>query len=154
MSRTELASVLRRCLALVEHDLTARRIAWTMAPDGQVPVLLADPQLLEQVFLNILKNAIDAMPDGGRLGVAMRVRERGAERFLEVRISDTGVGIPAEHLPRIFDPFFTTKEVGRGTGLGLSVSYGIVRAHGGFVEAQSEVGTGSTFTVVLPIREE
>jgi hypothetical protein len=154
MSRTEMASVLRRCLALVEHDLAVRRIAWTMAPDGQVPALLADPHLLEQVFLNILKNAIDAMPDGGRLGVAMGVRERGAERFLEIRISDTGVGIPAEHLPRIFDPFFTTKEVGRGTGLGLSVSYGVVRAHGGFIEAQSEVGTGSTFTVVLPIREE
>ena len=152
LGRTDLTSVLRRCLALVEHDLTARRIAWAMAPDGQETALLADPQLLEQVFLNILKNAIDAMPDGGRLDVAMGLRERRAERFLEVRISDTGVGIPAEQLPRIFDPFFTTKAVGRGTGLGLSVSYGIVRAHGGFIEVQSEVGTGSTFTVVLPIR--
>jgi signal transduction histidine kinase len=151
--RTEIAPILHRCLTLVEQDLAARGIACQMPTDGGLPSLLADPLLLEQVFLNILRNAIDAMPDGGRLGVAMAVRERGAQRFFEVRVLDTGVGIPPEQLPRIFDPFFTTKPVGKGTGLGLSVSYGIVRAHGGVIEVESEVGTGSTFTVVLPIRE-
>jgi two-component system NtrC family sensor kinase len=153
LSRTEIAPILHRCLTLVEQDLAARGIACRLPTDDDLPSLQADPLLLEQVFLNILRNAIDAMPAGGRLSVAMGVLEQGAERLFEVRISDTGAGIPPENLPKIFDPFFTTKEVGKGTGLGLSVSYGIVRAHGGVIEVQSEVGKGSTFTVVLPIRE-
>ncbi len=153
LAPTDLRSLLQRCLVLLEHDLAARRITCSLSREDRLPVVLADPYQLEQVFLNILKNAMEAMPDGGRIAISTAVRERGAAPFLEVRIADTGVGIPAEHLPRIFDPFFTTKEVGRGTGLGLSVSYGIIRAHGGFIEVTSEVGTGSTFTVALPVRE-
>jgi len=154
LARTDLRFLLHHCLALSEPDLAARQIACSLSRDGNLPSVLVDPHQLEQVFLNILKNSMEAMPDGGTIVVSAMVREREAGPFLEVQIADTGVGIPPENLPRIFDPFFTTKEVGKGTGLGLSVSYGIVRAHGGFIEVKSEVGKGSTFTVALPVREE
>jgi len=154
LARTHLPSLLRHCMTLLEHDFAARRIAFSLSPPDSVPPLLADPYQLEQVFLNILKNAMEAMPTGGTLTVRTSSRDREGGRFLEVQIADTGVGIAPEHLPRILDPFFTTKEVGKGTGLGLSVSYGIVRAHGGFIEVSSEVGTGSTFTVALPVSGE
>ncbi len=119
--------------------------------DAYLPPLLADPHQLEQVFLNVLMNALEAMPGGGTLTVGAGARRRGGAAFAEVSVSDTGGGIPPENLPRIFDPFFTTKEVGKGTGLGLSVSYGIVQAHGGFIDVRSDVGRGSTFTIALPL---
>jgi len=152
LTRLDLPSLLRRSLALLEHEMAARRISFSVATEGRLPTFLADPHQLEQVFLNLLMNAVDAMPDGGKILVSMSPREQEAGRFVEVQITDTGVGIPLEHLPRIFDPFFTTKDVGRGTGLGLSVSYGIVRGHGGSIEVKSEVGKGSTFIITLPIR--
>jgi two-component system NtrC family sensor kinase len=154
LARVDLAPLLRRCLALLEHELAARRIACSVAAEHPLPDLLADPHQLEQVFLNLLMNAMDAMPEGGKILVSINPWAREAGPYAEVHITDTGVGIPPEHLPRIFDPFFTTKDVGKGTGLGLSVSYGIVRAHGGFIEVKSEVGKGSTFTVALPIKGE
>jgi two-component system NtrC family sensor kinase len=154
LAPTHLRALLQQCLALSEHDLAARQISCSLSQDSNLPAIPADPHQLEQVFLNILKNSMEAMPDGGTIVVSAMVREREAGPFLEVQIADTGVGIPPENLPRIFDPFFTTKEVGKGTGLGLSVSYGIVRAHGGLIEVKSEVGKGSTFTVALPVREE
>jgi len=151
---TQLPSLLRRCLALVEHELTARGITFFIGPEYQHPAVLADPHQLEQVFLNLLMNAMEAMPKGGRITISTSLREREGHSFVEIQIADTGVGIPPEHLARIFDPFFTTKDVGKGTGLGLSVSYGIVRAHGGSIEVRSEVGRGSTFTVALPVNQE
>jgi signal transduction histidine kinase len=154
LTRTHLRPLLRRCLTLLEHELMVRKVASSVIPDGALPEVQVDPHQIEQVFLNILMNAVDAMPEGGRLTVSAAPRDRQAGRFVEVQITDTGVGIAPEHLPRIFDPFFTTKDVGKGTGLGLSVSYGIVRTHGGYIEAKSEVGKGSTFTVGLPVREE
>jgi len=154
LTGTHLRPILRRCLTLLEHELAARKITSSMVPDGALPEVQVDPHQIEQVFLNILMNAVDAMPEGGRLTVSAAQRDREAGRFVEVQITDTGVGIAPEHLPRIFDPFFTTKDVGEGTGLGLSVSYGIVRTHGGYIEAKSETGKGSTFTVGLPVREE
>jgi len=154
LARTDLRSLLQHCLSLLEQDLAAGQIVCSLSQDRSLPAILADPYQLEQVFLNILKNAMEAMPNGGTIMVSPSVREREAGPFLEVQIADAGVGIPPENLPRIFDPFFTTKEVGKGTGLGLSVSYGIVRAHGGFIEVKSEVGKGSTFTVDLPVRED
>lgn len=154
LARVDLPPLLRRCLALLEHELTARRITYSVAAEHRFPDLLADPHQLEQVFLNLLMNAMDAMPEGGKILVSINPWARETGPYAEVHITDTGVGIPPEHLPRIFDPFFTTKDVGKGTGLGLSVSYGIVRAHGGFIEVKSEIGKGSTFTVALPIKAE
>jgi two-component system NtrC family sensor kinase len=154
LTRTDLRALLQHCLTPLEHELTARQIVCSLSRDGNLPEILADPYQLEQVFLNILKNSMEAMPDGGSLVVRAGVRQRKEGAFLEVQIADTGIGISPENLPRIFDPFFTTKEVGEGTGLGLSVSYGIVRAHEGYIEVTSEVGKGSLFTVGLPVRGE
>lgn len=154
LTRTHFPPLLHRSMALLEHELAAKKISCSLSTESGLPAVLADPHQLEQVFLNILMNAVEAMPSGGSLTVTAGVRHRQAGPWVEVSVADTGVGIPAENLPRIFDPFFTTKEVGKGTGLGLSVSYGIVRAHGGVLDVQSEVGKGSTFTVILPLRRE
>src|SRR5262249_41688772 len=105
---------------------------------------------LQQVFLNLFLNARDAMPKGGWLSVATRI-ENG-EGIVD--LSDTGVGIPAEHLARIYDPFFTTKPEGRGTGLGLSVTYGIVQEHGGTLICESIPGQGTRFRLTLPLLEQ
>ena len=98
--------------------------------------------------MNIILNAVDAMNGIGRLVLA--TRESDAAGFIDISISDTGSGIPPENLDRVFDPFFTTKGVGHGTGLGLSVSYGIVQNHGGDIAVSSTPGSGATFTVSLP----
>ncbi|MBI2207575.1 MAG: HAMP domain-containing protein [Candidatus Rokubacteria bacterium] len=149
----DVSAVVGRSLALVEHEMAARNVCCSVSPGVGVPAVLADLRQLEQVFLNILMNALEAMPHGGTMAVATELTRRGAERFVEVRVTDSGAGIAPEHVPRVFDPFFTTREVGKGTGLGLSVSYGIVKAHGGLIDVESEVGRGSTFTVALPAGE-
>ncbi|MBI4525331.1 MAG: HAMP domain-containing protein [Deltaproteobacteria bacterium] len=151
IEETDLVVLVRRSLALLEHELVARKISFSLTMDSGLPPVLGDSQQLEQVFLNTLMNAVEAMPDGGAITISVGLSERRAGRFAEARVRDTGTGIPAHHLPQIFDPFFTTKEVGKGTGLGLSVSYGIVKAHGGSIDVESEIGKGSTFTVVLPV---
>ena len=102
---------------------------------------------LQQVLLNLFLNARDAMPKGGWLSIATRFDDGHAL----VEISDTGIGIPGEHLGRIYDPFFTTKSIGRGTGLGLSITYGIVQEHGGTLACDSSVGKGTKFTLTLPL---
>jgi signal transduction histidine kinase len=114
---------------------------------GAIPLIECFPQQLNQVFLNLLVNAAQAMEGQGHITV--RTWSDGNSVF--VAVADTGKGIPAEVLPRIFEPFFTTKEVGKGTGLGLSISYGIVKNHGGEINVQSTAGKGSTFIVALPI---
>ncbi len=113
--------------------------------------VFADGQKLQEVFLNLLINAAQAMGDGtGQIHIS-------AEKYVflpdlvEIKVHDNGVGIPAENIPRVFDPFFSTKEVGLGTGLGLSVAYGIIQQHGGAITVQSEVGKGTTFNILLPL---
>jgi two-component system NtrC family sensor kinase len=102
------------------------------------------------VFLNLFLNARDAMPKGGWLTVATRAEDGTAV----IEVADTGVGIPSDHLGRIYDPFFTTKPEGRGTGLGLSVTYGIVQEHGGSLTCDSQPGQGTRFRLVLPLIEQ
>ena len=112
----------------------------------------ADQLQLQQVLMNIILNALDAMNEKGIL--TLETREASTAGPVEISISDTGCGIPPENLDRIFDPFFTTKDVGRGTGLGLSVSYGIVDAHRGEISVASTPGKGSRFTITLPKASE
>ena len=112
----------------------------------QLAPVLGDEGQLQQAVITLATNAIDAMPEGGRL----TFRGRNENGSVVVEVGDTGVGIAPENLTKIFDPFFTTKEVGRGTGLGLAVCYGIVTEHGGRIGVESAVGRGSTFRIVLP----
>jgi two-component system NtrC family sensor kinase len=114
---------------------------------GALPKVECIPSRLNQVFMNLLVNAAQAIGDHGRITVTSRLRGNQ----VEVAIADTGSGIPEAILPKIFDPFFTTKPVGKGTGLGLAVSYGIVQQHGGRIEVVSRVGEGTTFTLFLPV---
>lgn len=116
---------------------------------AQVPLIQGNATTLKQVFFNILRNAIEAMPNGGRLRVNTAVDNVN----VRVEIQDTGAGIPPDHKSRIFEPFFTTKEAGYGTGLGLAISYAIVNDHHGDIKVISEVGKGSTFIVTLPLGE-
>lgn len=143
----DLNALTSETLALLEYKLKNPRLILAIELDPRVPRLVLDQDGMRQVLLNILLNSLQAMPEGGKLSV--RTFTQNGSVMLEVR--DTGVGIEREHLGKIFDPFFTTKPVGEGTGLGLSVSYGIVKSHGGEISAESEVGRGTTFTVSLPV---
>lgn len=114
-----------------------------------LPKIMVDPDQLQQVFMNIMINAAEAMKDGGSLTITTRCDTN----FVEVEFTDTGCGIPSDFIDRIFDPFFTTKEVGQGIGLGLAVTYGIIQRHNGSIEVKSKEGVGTTFIVKLPIGE-
>lgn len=150
----ELKPLLRR---LIGADID---LQWEIAPF--LPPLLADPASIEQVIVNLVVNARDAMPHGGRVVISAQVTtidqatatrqlQDHAGDYLELRITDTGTGIDPDVLPRIFEPFFTTKEVGKGTGLGLSTVYSIVHQHSGWITVQSKPGVGTTFTIYHPL---
>jgi PAS domain S-box-containing protein len=117
---------------------------------GDIPEVYCYPQQINQVFMNILVNAAHAIEDKGEIKISTAYID-GAEPMVEIRISDTGKGIPPENLPKIFDPFFTTKPVGKGTGLGLSMAYSIIKKHDGEIKVESEVGKGTTFVIELPV---
>jgi two-component system NtrC family sensor kinase len=116
---------------------------------GDLPLVECQAAQLNQVFLNLVSNALDATDDGGR--VVIRTRRLGDDR-VSIEVEDDGRGMDAETVKRVFEPFYTTKEVGRGTGLGLSISYGIIERHGGQIEVESEAGRGTRFRVILPVR--
>lgn len=143
--------VLEETLALLRHQFTTANISIELALQPELPDILGNMGKLQQVFLNLFLNAKDAMANGGVLRV-----ETVANGQIEVIIGDTGSGIAAENLRRIYDPFFTTKSAGvegqpRGTGLGLSVSYGIIQEHAGKIHVESRVGHGTTFHLQFPI---
>ncbi|HUJ79610.1 MAG TPA: PAS domain S-box protein [Nitrospiria bacterium] len=153
-----LAPLIREVLSLVEHKCRDGRISVEVDCADNLPGIVADPDQLQQVLLNLLVNAIQAMPGGGRLTiragrtVSRRDREdRLGDHYLKIEVTDTGVGIPEENLSRVFDPFFTTKDVGKGTGLGLAVSNSIAHKHGGFMLVKSRAGEGATFSTFLPM---
>ncbi|HEX8128372.1 MAG TPA: response regulator [Pyrinomonadaceae bacterium] len=146
----ELGELLEAAARLLRHQKRSRNVEIEVdAPADMAPVS-GDAGQLQQAVIILAENAIDAMPQGGTL--LLRARNEGAG--VRIEVCDTGVGIPQENLARIFDPFFTTKEVGRGTGLGLAVCYGIVTEHGGRVAVDSVVGRGTTFTLTLPSLSE
>ena len=145
--KTSVNEIMRNSLSLLRNQASFRNIEIIEAPDPYLPDIPADPNQLQQVFVNILVNASEAMPGGGQIRVSSRRADRAGEQ-IEVAISDNGPGISPDAMSRLFDPFFTTKHT--GTGLGLAVSYGIVQSHGGTIEVQSEPGHGATFVVRLP----
>jgi PAS domain S-box-containing protein len=145
MKPTQLNEVIERVLALAGKYFQHRHVVLQQDLTPVLPLALAVPDELAQVFLNLLLNAVDAMPEGGTLRVSSHLAKDGR---LAVAFSDTGCGIPPEHLGRIFEPFFSTKE--GSTGLGLSISYNVVERHGGEITVQSQVGKGTTFMVWLP----
>jgi PAS domain S-box-containing protein len=156
LKRHQINDTLRSSLDLMRLDKRMKstiEIVEDLAPG--IPETVIDEGQIAQVFINIILNALDAMPDGGRLSVSSR-RQTGDDgrETIEVSFTDTGTGIPPEARERIFDPFYTTKEAGKGTGLGLSVSYNIVKRFKGDIAVRSEVGKGTTFTVILPVQTE
>jgi len=147
----DLKKIVRDTLKLVQNQIAISGVEVEQHFSPDLPPIQGDPKTLQQVFLNLFVNAIQAMKEGGTLSIRAWCPDG---HWLNVEVADTGVGIDPEDLPHIFEPFYTTKEVGRGTGLGLSVSYSIVQKHGGYIEVKSEKGAGSTFTVILPVAEE
>jgi two-component system, NtrC family, sensor kinase len=143
----DLNSVLEETLTLVQHPFKSAQVNVVKNYQERLPVILGSTTRLQQVFLNLFMNARDAMPGGGML----EVRTGSRNGSVEVEVTDTGAGIPPEHLKRIFDPFFTTKATGRGTGLGLSVSYGIIKEHAGKVDVRSTPGKGTSFRLEFPV---
>lgn len=115
--------------------------------DKDLPWIIAEPNQLQQVFMNIIINAYDAMSKGGRLEI---ITCASKDEYIKIKFKDNGMGIPKGNLSKIFDPFFTTKEPGKGTGLGLSICHGIIRNHGGRIEVNSNIKVGTTFTLFLP----
>jgi two-component system, NtrC family, sensor kinase len=140
-------SVLEETLTLVQHPFKTAQVNVVKNYAERLPVILGSTTRLQQVFLNLFMNARDAMPGGGML----EVRTGARNGSVEIEVTDTGAGIPPEHLHRIFDPFFTTKATGRGTGLGLSVSYGIIKEHAGKVDVRSTPGKGTSFRLEFPV---
>ncbi len=146
MQPTDLHATVRAAVALARRTFD-RKVAIEEALEAASPWVLGDLTLLQTVVMNLLVNARDAMPEGGRV----RVGTTAADGTLVLTVADTGHGMPPEVASRIFEPFFTTKSVGKGTGLGLSVAFGIVREHGGTIAVESRVDAGTTFTVRLPL---
>jgi len=148
----DINETLQETLDFTEKQLSVRGIAVHAELQENIPLVLGDAQQLQQVFANIILNARNAMPEGGSLVVRSSVDPESA-RTVRLAFKDTGGGIRKENIGRVFEPFFTTRDVGQGTGLGLSVSYGIIRDHGGDMAVESEVGEGSVFTIRLPIAD-
>jgi PAS domain S-box-containing protein len=171
MRETRIEEVVRAALDIEQATREKAGVRCEMRVSGKIPAIHTDPEQIQQVLVNLARNAIQAMPDGGVLGVEVEVvrrplhmrrgpgrrsTDRGVRppedplaRFVRIRISDTGKGIPEDVLPRIFDPFFTTRS--GGTGLGLSVSQSIIQEHGGSISVQSGPGKGTIFEVDLPV---
>jgi len=176
--QVDVNSAVEETLSLIGHQVSLQSIEIDKQLFPALPKVKGNKNQLQQVFMNIIMNAYYAMGEGGQLAIAtsvtpsaeghMRKNELPGfaqqlasnpqsaianRQWVEVRFTDSGNGIPEQHLPRIFDPFFTTMPVGKGTGLGLSIAYSLVHQHGGTIRVESEAGKGSTFTVILPAKE-
>ncbi len=146
-SAVDVNAVINDVLALLDHQMRTGRIQVRKELNATPLLVQGIEYKLQQVLLNLLLNARDAMPRGGWLTIATKELDASAG----IEIADTGFGIPPEQLSRIYDPFFTTKEIGKGTGLGLSITYGIVQEHGGTITCDSTIGQGTRFSVELPL---
>jgi two-component system NtrC family sensor kinase len=150
-TRTDVNSIIRTTVSLVSHKLHLGSVNVDLRLQEDLPSVMCDGSQIQQVVMNLVMNAAEATaPKGG--GEVQVTTRRGTEsENIELIVADSGEGIPREHLSKIFDPFFTTKGEGKGVGLGLAVVYGIVNAHGGDIEVESETGKGTTFRISIPI---
>lgn len=145
-------TLIEESVKLMENQAMIKGVNLSFTGDPELPLFTLDHNQCQSVLINMIINALDATPAGGRIEIeAKQARDEGTQG-VEISISDTGSGIALEHMDKLFDPFFTTKEVGKGTGLGLAVSYGIIQRHGGTISVQSEPGQGTTFTLRLPYK--
>ena len=154
---TDVNRLVRQAITLVENQALIKGVNLTFEPGDGLPMVILDRNQMQSVLLNIIINALDATDPVGSITLTTNIgvsTSHPGQKGIEILCTDTGCGIPPENLNRLFDPFFTTKDVGHGTGLGLSVSYGIVERHGGTIWVQSKVGKGTTFKVWLPTEEK
>jgi two-component system NtrC family sensor kinase len=149
MGPVEVNPLLKGLLDLIMPGISIRGLEVKRCFEERLPIVLGDTGELQEVFLNLLTNAMDAMPDGGVLSITTQ----SADGTVRVKVADTGLGIVETDLPKVFEPFFTTKERGKGTGLGLSICRNIVKAHKGEIEVESRRGAGTTFIITLPVRD-
>ncbi len=150
---TDLAQVMDRVLGLLAPRFKKGGVNFQCEVTPDLPLVAARPGQLEQVFTNVIINALDAMPDGGQLTIRLGLEPMtgNGEQALCICFADTGEGIPADHISQVFDPFYTTKSGGAGSGLGLFVSHLIVDQHGGTIELDSPLGEGTTVSIYLPV---
>jgi len=140
-------TVIEDGMEMFEERLAQSLIKVELILADHCPLVLADPDQMSQIFINLVMNAVHAMPDGGTLRVALMAEKQ----MVKLTVADTGCGIPRAMVTKIFEPFFTTKEFGKGTGLGLTVVKGIIEEHQGSIAVESEEGKGTTFKVLLPL---
>jgi len=152
LEKLSLDDIIDKTVRLVQNKIKLQQIKYVKSVNTPLKPVWIDKSRLQQALLNLLINAIQAMPEGGTLGVAIRAGESPDE--IRIDVADTGKGIPQEQLDSIFDPFFTTKKEGEGTGLGLSVTYGIIKKHGGRITVTSKPGQGSIFSIFLSTKEK
>jgi len=144
----QINDLVSKTVTFLKPELKTAKIRVQEELDKRIPFFLLDPERIHQVFLNIIKNAVHAMPKGGTLKIQTQLKEK----ICFIRFQDTGIGISDESIPKIFDAYYTTKE--EGSGLGLMIVYQIIREHGGRIEVASKKGLGTTFTIILPLRKE
>jgi two-component system NtrC family sensor kinase len=149
-ARASLNDVVEDVVALSRHLIHTNGVALKLALEESLPWILVDVNQMKQVLLNLIHNALQAMPSGGELTISTESASRAGRDWIRVSVQDTGVGIPKPDQTRIFEPFYTTKGDQGGTGLGLSVTYGIVTDHAGQIDVESQPGAGSKFSVWLP----
>jgi two-component system NtrC family sensor kinase len=145
----DLTDIIDAVLRLTRHKMELQNIILVTLMHPGVVLIRGDANRLQQAFLNLIFNAIEAMPEGGQLDIVSALDD--SQKQITIEIRDTGTGMPEKHLDHIFDPFFTTKKEGEGTGLGLSIVYGVVQNHGGKVSVQSKEGEGTVFTLTFPV---
>jgi len=146
-AKANINELVERTAQLLEKQASVRNVKFVKNLDATLPLLDLDKNKIQQVFWNLMLNALEAMMEGGTLTITSR--RSAVPKYIEVLFADTGVGIPKENIHKLFDPFFTTKS--SGTGLGLAVSYGIIQQHGGTIDIKSQIGRGAVFTVRLPL---
>jgi two-component system NtrC family sensor kinase len=149
---TNLALLIDEVLTITEGRMEAKDIRVTTELQKDLPLMMIDADQVKQMFVNLVQNGIDAIARSGEVHISAHVGPNGKD--MEIRIKDTGCGIPKENISRLFTPFFTTKELGKGTGLGLAIAYGVVKMHSGDISVESEVGKGTTFCITLSIGGE